>query len=298
MVVLLFLGAGTVHGNEAVPGKRPAAALRAGYAALRDDPRHNPFQRPLYMKSSEDTFGVNGEIYALVDHPFATAGAQLGEPSPWCEILLLHLNTKYCRPASDGRGTVLKVSIGRKHDQPMDEAHRVNFDYRVIARTANYLHVRLDAAEGPLGTRDYLIVLEAAPAEGGRTLIRLSYSYAYGMVGRLAMQAYLGTVGRDKVGFTVLGVDADGRPRYVGGMRGVVERNTMRYYLAIEAFLGTLAVPAQARVERSLRDWFEASERHALQLHEIELGEYLLMKRKEHSRQQADIGSAKAGGGG
>ena len=298
MAALLFLGAGPVHGNDGAPDKRPAAALRAGYVALRDDPRHNPFQRPLYMKSSEDTFGVNGEIYALVDHPFATAGAQLGEPSPWCEILILHLNTKYCRPSSDGRGTVLKVSIGKKHDQPMNEAHRVNFDYRVIARTATYLQVRLDAAEGPLGTRDYLIVLEATPAEGGRTLIRLSYSYAYGMAGRLAMQAYLGTVGRNKVGFTVLGKGSDGEPLYIGGMRGVVERNTMRYYLAIEAFLGTLAVPAHARLERSLRDWFEASERHALQLHEIELGEYLLMKRKEHSRQQADIGPGQAGGGG
>ena len=111
------------------------------------------------------------------------------------------------------------------------------------------------------------------------------------MAGRLAMQAYLGTVGRDKVGFTVVGRQADGQPRYVGGMRGVVERNTMRYYLAIEAFLGALSAPPQARLEKRLRDWFAAVERYPRQLHEMEQDEYLAMKRKEYLRQQADPGS-------
>ena len=149
--------------------------------------------------------------------------------------------------------------------------------------------MKLDADEGPLGTRNYRIVLEAVPAEGGQTFIRFSYSYSYGMVGRLAMQSYLGTIGRNKVGFTVLGTDADGQPRYIGGMRGVVERNTMRYYLAIEAFLGALSAPPQARVEKSLNDWFAAIERYPRQLHEMERGDYLDMKRREYSRQQVQV---------
>jgi len=101
------------------------------------------------------------------------------------------------------------------------------------------------------------------------------------------MQAYLGTIGRNKVGFTVVGKQDDGQPRYIGGMRGLVERNTMRYYLAIEAFLGALSSPPQARVEKSLRDWFAAVESYPRQLHEMEQGEYLAMKRREYSRQQA-----------
>jgi len=145
----------------------------------------------------------------------------------------------------------------------------------------------LIADKGPIGTHDYRIVLEAAPADDGRTMIRLAYSYAYGTAGGLAMQVYLGTTGRDKVGFSLAAKDSGGPPRLVDGMRGVAERNTMRYYLAIEAFLGALAtVPPSARLEKSLSDWFAAVERYPRQLHEIGREEYLDMKRKEYLRQR------------
>jgi hypothetical protein len=108
-------------------------------------------------------------------------------------------------------------------------------------------------------------------------------------MGRLAMQVYLATTGRNKVGFTVTGAQAGGQPLLIGGTRGVVERNTMRYYLAIEAFLGALSVPPHARLEKRLRDWFAAAESYPRQLHEMEQREYLDMKRKEHLRQQAGL---------
>ena len=67
-------------------------------------------------------------------------------------------------------------------------------------------------------------------------------------------------------------------------MRGAVERNIMRYYLAIESFLGALSGSPQARFEKRLHDWFAASERYPRQLHEVEQGAYLDMKRKEYAR--------------
>jgi hypothetical protein len=286
---LLCMGTGAARADDAATNSGPAAMLSARYAALKDELSHNQFNRPLHMDSSERPDGVTGEIFALVNYPFATAGAALNQPSQWCDILILHLNTKYCRPATDSQGTVLHVIIGKKYDQPVNEAYRVDFVYRVAARTANYLQVKLNADEGPLSTRDYRIVLEATPVEDGQTFIRLSYSYAYGMVGQLAMRVYLGTIGRNKVGFTVVGKEADSQPHSIGGMRGVVERNTMRYYLAIEAFLGALLAPPKARVEKSLRDWFAATESYPRQLHEMEQSEYLDMKRKEYSRQQAEV---------
>jgi hypothetical protein len=100
------------------------------------------------------------------------------------------------------------------------------------------------------------------------------------------MEAYLATLGRNKVGFTVTGVQPDGETRYIAGMRGLTERNTMRYYLAVESFLRSLSAPAQSRVEKSLDDWFTAIERYPRQLHEMERGEYLAMKRMEYARQQ------------
>ena len=281
--LLMCAGAVCAQGTEA----NSPAALRAKYGALQDRLKNNPFQKPLHLDSSEAPGGVSGNIYALVSYPFATVASTLNSPGNWCDVLLLHLNTKYCRPSNAGQGDVLNVSIGKKYDQPVNDAHRVVFAYHVAAQTPDYLSVRLNADKGPLSTQDYRIVFEAVPLDSGQTFIHLSYSYAFGTPGRLAMQAYLGTVGRDKVGFTLAGTQAGGQRNYIGGMRGLVERNTMRYYLAIEAFLGAAGSSPPARFEKSSRDWFAATERYPRQLHEMEQDEYLQMKRKEYARQQA-----------
>jgi hypothetical protein len=270
----------------------PVDQLRAKHAELGNKLGHNQFRKPLYLDSSESPDGVKGNVYALIDHPFATAAAALNSPEDWCEILILHINTKYYRASRGDQGSILNMIVGTKQDRPLNLANRLEFVYRVAAQTPNYLQVTLNADQGPLGTRDYRIVFEAVAVDGGRTFIHVSYAYGFGTVGRLAMQAYLGTLGRSKVGFTVAGTQADGRPRHVGGMRGVVERNTMRYYLAIEAYLGALSTPAQARLEKRLRDWFAAAERYPRQLHEMERDEYLDMKRKEYLRQQAGLRQA------
>ena len=68
-------------------------------------------------------------------------------------------------------------------------------------------------------------------------------------------------------------------------MRAAVERNTMRYYLAIDAFLDSLSAPPPQRTEMRLNDWFNSSEQYARQLHEIGREEYLTMKRAEIRRQ-------------
>lgn len=292
---IALLCAGTVMAHAGEAGVNSSATLRARYGALQERLGNNQFQRPLHLDSRETPGGVKGDIYALVNYPFATAGAALDSAGNWCDILMLHLNTKYCRAAATPAGDVINVSIGKKHDQPLDEAHRVIFAHRVATQTPDYLQVALTADEGPLSTSDYRITLEAIPLDQGRTFIHLSYAYNYGLMGRLAMQAYLGTVGRDKVGFTLAGIQEDGQPRHIGGLRGVVERNTMRYYLAIESYLGALATPLPARLEKRLKDWFAASERYPLQLHEMERDAYLDMKRREYRRQQAVVPPAIAG---
>ena len=283
-----MLRAGVDAAHAAAAEANSAESLRAKYGALQERLSHNSFNKPLFLDSSETAGSVQGDMYALVNYPFATVGPALSSADNWCDILLLHLNTKYCRASKGGQASVLNVSIGRKYDQPVEEAYRVVFVYRVAAQAQNYLQARLNADKGPLSTRNYRIVLEAIPLENGRTFIHLSYSYAFGLVGRMAMKVYLGTTGKDKVGFSVAGTQPGGGPRYVRGMRGVVERNTMRYYLAIEAFLGALSEPAPAQLEKRLHDWFAGIERYPRQLHELEQSEYLGMKRKEYQRHQAE----------
>jgi hypothetical protein len=260
-----------------------AMRILAGVAALLCIGVVNAEDAALNVKSSESADGLTGEIHALVDQPFAVVSAALSDPSRWCDILMLHLDTKNCRLSTDAQGTVLHVGVVSKYDQPASAAYRVAFGYHLVADTASVLQMKLDADVGPLGTSNYRIILEAAPAADGKTSISMSYSYSYGLVARIAMGVYLATFGRNKVGFTVVATEPDGQPRYIGGMRGVVERNTMRYYLAVEAYLGALSVPQAARVETSLRNWYSGIERYPRQLHEMEQAQYLDMKRKEYS---------------
>ncbi|WP_256354415.1 MULTISPECIES: hypothetical protein [unclassified Variovorax] len=261
-----------------------AASLQRKHGSIGAQLANNPFKRPLALESSESSSRLAGDIYAVIDHPFAEVSQTLQLPSTWCDVLMLHLNTKYCAVAKAGADTSLSVALGRKFDQPLADAQRVKFVWQPVVSSDDYLNVGLAAAEGPLSTRDYKIVLESVPLDGGKSFIHLSYSYAYGTAARLAMQAYLSTIGSDKAGFTVTGKDDKGAPKYIGGVRGVVERNTMRYYLAIDAFLDA---PASTQLDSRLGAWFDATERYALQLHETERNDYLAMKRNEYQRMKS-----------
>ncbi len=258
-----------------------ADALLAQYKAIAPRLEKNPFHRPLTLESSEGDNQLSGNIYAVVDHPFADVGNALRQPVTWCGVLMLHLNTKYCAVQGVGASPTLAVAIGRKFDQPVSDASPVSFAYQLRAATPDYLDVTLHADSGPMSTHDYRIVLEAAPIDGHKTFLHLGYSYGYGTAARFAMQAYLATVGSDKVGFTMTGKDAQGAPQYVGGVRGVVERNTMRYYLAIDAWLDA---PGAGQLDPRLNEWFDATEQYARQLHEMSRDDYVAMKHNEFRR--------------
>jgi hypothetical protein len=264
----------------------PGASLRAAYDEMQAGLHRNPYGKPLHLDSRESSSDLKGDMHAVADHPFGQVRTSLDEVQAWCDVLILHLNTKFCEAQSDGGRDILAVNIGKKHDQPLDKTHQVRFDFRVTSATADYFSVVLNAATGPYGTKNYRILLEAVPLAQGRTFIHLSYSYGFGLTARLAMQTYLGTIGSAKVGFTETGRRKNGGPVYVGGVRGMIERNTMRYFLAIESYLDALSVPADAQVEKRLSGWFAAIERYPRQLHEMEREDYLAMKRREIRRQQ------------
>lgn len=268
------------------PGSYSSAPLQAKYASLVERLHDNPFRRPVSLDSSESPNDVKGNIYALLDYPFSTVRTALQRPEQWCDVLILHINTKYCRATSDQGSAALTVNVGKKTPQSIEEAYPLEFDYRVAAATPSHLAIQLNAPEGPLSTRNYRIQLQAIPV-GNRTFLQLTYSYDYGMTGRLAMKTYLATIGSGKVGFTRTGTQADGQPEHVGGMRGVVERNTMRYYLAIDAYLGALSTPPHLQLQKRLHSWFNATEQYPRQLRELDRAAYFDMKRREYRRQQA-----------
>jgi hypothetical protein len=273
--------------EAASPVTGPAAALRGRHAALSEHLRNSPLQQGLYLESAESPGTLRGDVYAVVDYPFATVSKTFTKSASWCEALILHLNVKFCQAELRGEDTVLSVAIGRKIDEPLDDTYQLEFAYSVTASEPGYTEIALAAREGPLDTRNYQISLEMVGLDDKRAFLHLRYSYDYGLTARLAMGAYLATSGSGKVGFTSVASESGGSPQLIGGLRGALERNTMRYYLALDAYLDALATPAPQRFEESIERWFTATERYARQLHEVERGDYLTMKRDEYLRQQA-----------
>lgn len=281
---ILLLACSAAFPSHALANADMAMTLRAKHASLGPQLDLNQFGRPLVLDSVESSKRPQGDLYAVVDHPFSVVSASLSRPANWCDLMLLHINTKYCHAETVQSGSILKINIGKKTPQALEDVPQVEFHYKVATATSEYLDVMLDAEIGPLGTRNYRIKLVAVALPNAKTLLHLSYAYDTSLSVRLATQAYLGTAGRGKVGFTVIGEQPGGQPAYIDGVRAMVERNTMRFYLAIDSYL---AVPGAVQLDKRLHHWFMATERYSLQLREMDKGEYILMKRAEYARQQA-----------
>jgi hypothetical protein len=199
-------------------------------------------------------------VYAVIDQPYAVVAAGLGRAPSWCAILTLQVNIKGCQATSAG----LAAYVTRRARDSVEDAHRIEFRFEPAARRADYLRVALRADEGPVGTRDYEIVLQAAPLDARRSFLHMTYAYKLGWMARLAMDAYLAGPGRDKRGFSV-----------DGGPRGIVERNAMRYFLAVDAFLGA------RELEARLRRWYTQTARYPQLREEVSLEQYVEMKRRQ-----------------
>lgn len=291
-LLFTWLIAFLLHGGivlAATGGTPSAATLRASYERLLPKLERNIYRRPLYLESKEMPDKLQGDIYALVTQPFTLVNGALndpaGKPTNWCDVLMLHLNIKYCRAGQDAKGSTLLLNIGRKMEQPLEDTHLVEFRYRVLASEKDYFAISLSAPEGPFNTRDYRIIMEAIPADRERTFIHLTYTYGFGMAAKLAMKGYLSTAGRNKIGFTQTGTGSDGKPEYIKGVRGVVERNAMRYYVAIDSFLNAVPLPREQQFEKRLNDCIDMLDQYAPQLHEVDRDVYLDMKRHERQRQ-------------
>ena len=249
------------------------ARMRERYEALKPELQRNAFGRPIHLASEEKAQVMRGDVHAVLDRPYAKIRDALATREGWCALLVLPFNVKGCElHGSDA----LSLYIGRTYATPVEKATRIDFRFAAPAADASYLRLTLDAPSGPLGTHDYHIVFSALPLDAGHTFVHLSYGYAYGSLSKWAMQTYLATSGASKVGFSK---DDDGN--FVGGMRGVLERNTMRYFLAIDAYLDTLDQPGDVREARRMAAWFDAAERYPRQLHEMSRSEYLAYKRQD-----------------
>lgn len=261
-----------------------AAALAAALAVVPAHAQPAPTAPTPEIDSGERDGRIVGEIRARIGHPFAVVAEALSASREWCALAILHPNIKGCVCESGPDGERVTFYAGPKRGASLEDAYPIRYSFKPSVAPQR-IDIRLNASEGPLKTRDYEFSILAEPAGERTTRLVVRYAYRPSLQSNLATAGYLATVGAGKHGFTVVGRDASGRPQYVGGTRGIVERNAMRQLLAVEAYLDTRARQAAERDRARLERFHALTERHATQLRELERDEYLSLKTVELRRQ-------------
>lgn len=267
------------HADEAA-----AQALLARHEALSAQFANSPMGAPLLIHSREQKDSLRAEVLAVVDYPFSRLKPALARASAWCQIIPLHPNVKSCTYQQAGNGKGITLYIGSKDFRMPDAAYQQHYRYEAELETTDYLLTTLTADKGPLGSRAYHMSFEAVPL-GNKSLIRVHSSYEPRKLVRIITQTYLATAGRNKVGFSTDGLTPAGEPLYIKGIMGVIERNAMRYFLALKAYMETRQLPDTRRFEARISRWFELTEHYPQQLRELERDEYLDIKRRERQQQ-------------
>jgi hypothetical protein len=239
---------------------------------------------PLKVCSWEKEGLLVAQVQGLLDYPFARIKDALSHPESWCEFIPLVLNIKSCIFWHRDGQDLLTIYIGRKFFESPQEARRLDYVFRVLQEEQDHFRVSLCTSEGPWGTSDYSIELQALAAGEGRTYIRMHSSYRPSLRCTIATKVYLATAGHSKVGFSVEKYD-ENEPVYTRGVKGVIERNAMRYYLALKAFLDTLHLPEEKRFDARLNAWYAFTDKFHKQLYEMDKEEYLDAKRRERNCQ-------------
>lgn len=262
-----------------------ASDLKDKYAEIKSRLMDNVYGIPMQLDSQTGRNSMRGDVYGIFYHPFKKVSHSLGSLKNWCEIMPQHLNIKACTYEYADSHCQLSFYSGRKYYEKADDTYRLDYAFVVKVLNEQFFKARLDASKGPLGTKDYIFSVEAIPLADGSTFFHLGYEYKYGFVTRIAMATYLATIARNKVGFTIKKKDKDNKPVYIGGVRGVIERNAVRYYFAILSYLNTQAVMESERFEARINQWYDLTERYHQQLYELDKNEYLEYKTMERQEQ-------------
>lgn len=281
VVVLLF-------STSAFTIEQGQQALMDTYLKYQSRLESNDFNNQIAVDSYVEKGNVSGTVYAVLPHDFAQTREIFQHASNWCTALDLHINVKSCTVSHTQKDRPsVHLYIGDKDYQMPEDAYRFDYQYSIKADTNQYINAELRADTGPLDSKDYLITLQAIPINGNASFIVLKYSAVYGVLTRLMINTYLSTLGRNKVGFTKVGLDKDGNTKYIKGIEGLVERNAMRYMFAIYSYLDSLALPGPQRFEAGLNRWFDFTKKYPRQLYEIGRDEYISNKHRERKNQQS-----------
>lgn len=261
------------------------ASLRRKYEHIRTLLQDNVYGIPIYIESRDENHTMQGGVYGILPHTFPKVRQALTTVANWCKISPQHFNIKACTYQTLNHRCQLTFYSGRKFYEAAEDVYQLAYHFDLINDEKDYFRVRLSSDTGPMGTSNYRIEAEAIPFAEAGTFIHFSYAYHDNFFTRLGMKAYLAMLGRNKLGFTIVQQDMNGKPVYVQGIRGIIERNAARYYFAIQSYLDTEDIQTGKRFRQRLNRWFDLTEKYPLQLHEMEMQAYLESKQMEWQNQ-------------
>ena len=153
VVIALALAVG-VAWAESPAGS--AQSLRSAWSRLEAQGDAPPVPAPA-VASSVASGTLTGSLHGVLETDFGALARALGDPGAWCEVLILDPNVHRClTSAASASPATARISVAfGESGSPVDLgfAHMAESDYLLVSLTA---------AEGPFGTRDYAMTLEAA----------------------------------------------------------------------------------------------------------------------------------------
>ena len=237
--------------------------------------------KPIHVRSHIADNRLQADIFAIKQQTVHQLFEVLSVAENWCQFVTLHLNIKACSYQSD-KNDILTFYAGRKFYQPAENAFALQYQFQIKEKTKDYFKLLLSADDGPFSTSDYRISVEVLAVEN-ESVIHFSLAYNSSFSSRMGTSVYLSTIGSDKKGFSQQ-INELGQSEFIQGTEGIIERNVMRYFLALKVFLEQdTADPTST--QKLASDWYDESEQYSLQLHELDKKDYMANKAREFIQQ-------------
>ncbi|MCK5335762.1 MAG: hypothetical protein KAQ67_06355 [Gammaproteobacteria bacterium] len=272
-IILFFL----ILNNAVLANELAQADLLKKYHAIKNNQVVLLQNNLIHIQSDVTDERLSADVYAVKSYAFDNLVKKLSRSENWCQFVTLHLNIKACvyQRQTD---TFLSFYAGRKFYEPAENAFELKYLFKIKEKKDNYFKLSLSAESGPFSTSDYLIEVELVKFDND-TLIHFSLAYNSSFSSRLGARAYLATIGSDKKGFSQT-INAEGKKEYIKGVEGIIERNVMRYFLALNAYLDTVN-----GADNMMSVWFDETEKYYDQLHELDKADYIRDKKLEFQQQ-------------
>ncbi len=240
------------------------------------------FQREYLLDYKADGAQLSGRIASSINRPFSHIKSLFHDIRNLCLILPLNINVRSCIYRKVDDKWLFEIVAGPRQYESDSAVYSFSYLLTRAQFSDDLIYLHLQANKGPISTANYHIELTFKPM-AEKTLVGLGFSHEKSSLSRVVTGLYLAFSGAGKVGFSTVN-QSDGQFSPVRGEQGIVERNLMRYLLAIRAFIEEGG--AREDLKATFRRWFFLSTLYREQLYEIPEQDYMRYKLNRYDQQR------------